>query len=446
MRGRAIVAAAVLTMAPLGAYGADLVVWWEKGFYEQEDEAVREIIAAFEQDTGKQVELVHYSNEELPQRLVAALEADRPPDLAFGLWLSEYSAKWAFEDRLVDLSDVVGTYSNLFDPDALNWVTLLNARTQQRALYGLPIARSSNYLHVWKSLLERAGFTLADIPREWEAFWSFWCDQVQPAVREATGRDDIWGVGLPMEGGPGDTGIEWKQFVSAYKADYVTRDGRLVIDDPAVRRKLVQAIDSYTAIYRSGCTPPESASWSGLGNNEAFLAQTVVMTPNLTLSIPNALKRERPDDYYEKVATIEWPLGPGGEPFAIVGDLFPAVVFKDGAHAAAAEEFVRFLVAEGWLIHYLNFSGERFLPPISKLLDEPFWLDPSDPHRMAAVMQVASRPLLHNYGTATGNWRHEMVEAEFVWEKAIHRIVLEGLSPEQAVDEAIARVRQILSE
>jgi multiple sugar transport system substrate-binding protein len=86
------------------------------------------------------------------------------------------------------------------------------------------------------------------------------------------------------------------------------------------------------------------------------------------------------------------------------------------------------------------------LPPISKLLDEPFWLDPSDPHRMAAVMQVASRPLLHNYGTATGNWRHEMVEAEFVWEKAIHRIVLEGLSPEQAVDEAIARVRQILSE
>ena len=31
-------------MAPLGAQGADLVVWWEKGFYPQEDEAVAEII------------------------------------------------------------------------------------------------------------------------------------------------------------------------------------------------------------------------------------------------------------------------------------------------------------------------------------------------------------------------------------------------------------------
>jgi hypothetical protein len=37
--------------------------------------------------------------------------------------------------------------------------------------------------------------------------------------------------------------------------------------------------------------------WTNLDNNSAFLAQTVAMTPNLTLSIPAALKRERPDDY-----------------------------------------------------------------------------------------------------------------------------------------------------
>jgi hypothetical protein len=31
---------------------ADLVVWWQKGAYAQEDEALREIIAAFEQGGG----------------------------------------------------------------------------------------------------------------------------------------------------------------------------------------------------------------------------------------------------------------------------------------------------------------------------------------------------------------------------------------------------------
>ena len=57
MRCRGIALAAILAMAPLGARGADLVVWWDKGFYPQEDEAVAEIIAAFEHKTGKQVEV-----------------------------------------------------------------------------------------------------------------------------------------------------------------------------------------------------------------------------------------------------------------------------------------------------------------------------------------------------------------------------------------------------
>ncbi len=58
MRRGAVVLALALALAPLGARGADLVVWWEKGFYPQEDQAVQEIIAAFEQKTGKQIELV----------------------------------------------------------------------------------------------------------------------------------------------------------------------------------------------------------------------------------------------------------------------------------------------------------------------------------------------------------------------------------------------------
>ena len=64
----------------------------------------------------------------------------------------------------------------------------------------------------------------------------------------------------------------------AYEANWVTRDGRLVIDDPEIKRRLVKTIDSYTAIYRKGCTPPNSAAWADIDNNKAFLAQTVVMT------------------------------------------------------------------------------------------------------------------------------------------------------------------------
>ena len=50
MLRQAMVLAAALVAAPLGAKAADLVVWWDEGYYPEEGKAVREIIAAFEQE------------------------------------------------------------------------------------------------------------------------------------------------------------------------------------------------------------------------------------------------------------------------------------------------------------------------------------------------------------------------------------------------------------
>ena len=97
-------------------------------------------------------------------------------------------------------------------------------------------------------------------------------------------------------------------------------------------------------------------------------------------------------------------------------------------------------------MHYLDFSGERLLPSMPKLLDQPFWLDPSDRHHMAAAMQVrpARWPTITPSPPAICDTTRS--ERERVWAKAVHRVAAEGISPEQAVDEAIARIKQILAE
>jgi hypothetical protein len=64
---------AVVTI-PLGAKGADFVVWWEKGFYPQENEAVAEVIAAFEQGSGKEVEIVLHPQADFLDEILGALE------------------------------------------------------------------------------------------------------------------------------------------------------------------------------------------------------------------------------------------------------------------------------------------------------------------------------------------------------------------------------------
>jgi hypothetical protein len=39
---------------------------------------------------------------------------------------------------------------------------------------------------------------------------------------------------------------------------------------------MVKALAAYTAVWRKGCTPPDSSGWTNIDNNKAFLAQTVV--------------------------------------------------------------------------------------------------------------------------------------------------------------------------
>jgi len=112
----------MLILAPLSARGADLVVWWEKGQAAEEDEAVAEIIAAFEQETGKQVDLVLGPQEELVADLEAALQAGRrTPDFVFTVISIDHYERWAHEGRLVNLTDAIEPMTALLDPGASPW-------------------------------------------------------------------------------------------------------------------------------------------------------------------------------------------------------------------------------------------------------------------------------------------------------------------------------------
>ena len=166
------------------------------------------------------------------------------------------------------------------------------------------------------------------------------------------------------------------------------------------------------------------------------------MTPNETLSIPNALKTERPDDYYQNTATIEWPLGPDGEAFPI-GGVVSSLPWSSRRRPRRHRQGVRPLPRGGGLACPLSQLLRRaHAAADAEAARAPFWLDPSDPHRMAAVMQISSRPLQLRLAEVSGDWRHDAVWQERVWAKAIQRVAAEGISPEQAVDEAIARIKR----
>ena len=75
---------------------------------------------------------------------------------------------------------------------------------------------------------------------------------------------------------------------------------------------------------------------------------------------------------------------------------------------------------------------------------DPFWTNPKDPHVSTAakiLIKGETRPYYYVQNPA-----YSVVLNENVWGKALNRIVVDGISPQQAADEAIERIKQIFDQ
>lgn len=439
--GGALVAALLVGVSgPVSA--ADLTIWWNKSYYPEEDQQFDKIIADFKKQKGIEVEYSFYTNEDLPRKLLAALTAGRPPDLSYGFLLDlQHTSRWAYDDVLEDVSDVVGEIKDDLLPSAIQAVTLLDGRTGQRSIYAVPVAQQVEHIHVWKDLMDQAGLDLNGVPRTWNEWWDYWCKTAQPAVRKATGDRQRFGVGQPMSSSASDTTFAYMMFLNAYDTRIVDESGKLLVDDPKVREGMVKALDSYTRPARDRCVPPGAVNWQDSDNNLNFLNRITVMVPNPSLSIPAAVKNTRPDDYYKNMVTIEWPDKPDGRPIEYTTSIKTAVIFRQAQHKAAAKDFMRYFLQPDNLGPYLENSLARWFPVDRRVIDRPFWKDTSDPHKTVEVRQYTQRPQVP--WPQIFNYKIIQVNAENAWGKAVTRVVLESWTPEKAVDELIGRIKQL---
>ena len=66
---------AALCLTAGAAWSQPLTIWWNKGYYPEEDQRFEEIVDKWEQETGNEAVLSFYVTEDLPRKVVAALDA-----------------------------------------------------------------------------------------------------------------------------------------------------------------------------------------------------------------------------------------------------------------------------------------------------------------------------------------------------------------------------------
>src|SRR5712671_2722167 len=113
-----------------------LTIWWSKGFYKSEDDALFEAIKKFEAKTGVKVDLSQYAPQDMVPKTVSGLDAGTPPDLAYAdVYDFQVAGKWAFDGKLEDISDVINPIKDRFAPNTVETTYLYNDKAKKRAYY-----------------------------------------------------------------------------------------------------------------------------------------------------------------------------------------------------------------------------------------------------------------------------------------------------------------------
>ncbi len=228
----ALVAVGVLAAAAPAVAQEKLTVWWVKGFYKSEDDALFAAIKKFEDKTGVKVDLSQYPVQDMIPKTVAALDAGTPPDVAYAdVYDFQVAGKWAYEGKLEDLTDIFVPIKDKFLKNTLETTYLYNDKTKKKAYYAFPLKQQTMHIQYWKDMLAEAGFKESDIPTTWKAYWDFWCDKVQPAHRTKTGKR-TYAIGQPMGVDSSDSFYSFLTVMDAYNVKLVDDNGKLLVDDP----------------------------------------------------------------------------------------------------------------------------------------------------------------------------------------------------------------------
>src|ERR1700737_4008966 len=170
-------------------------VWRTQGFVPEEDVAIKKIVADYQKASGNTIELSIMPFGPLRQKIVAAVTSGVVPDM-FSQSPDEIIALLAWDDKLVDVTDVVETQKEEYTETALLNTYCYNNIAKKRSFYGVPFTTATLPNHVWRPLVEKAGYKMEDIPKTWDAYYDFF-KEVQKKLK-AQGMRHVFGLGFQV--------------------------------------------------------------------------------------------------------------------------------------------------------------------------------------------------------------------------------------------------------
>jgi multiple sugar transport system substrate-binding protein len=414
-------------------------MWWGQGFAKEEDISLNRIVAEYQKASGNKIDLSIIPFAPLRQKAVSAVQAGVVPDILETADL-EFASLFSWQDKLVDVSDLVEGQKKDFAPLAIESSFLYNGVTKKRGHYIVPLRVTGWPFHIWGSLVEKAGFKIADLPKTWDKFLDFFMP-VQDELRKQ-GMRRVYAYGYQLTANGVDPIATFNQFLIAYGGrNMVTPDGKFNSDDKQVREAAARALEKLTTPFLDGYVPPSCLNWNDADDNNAFHSKLMVMDFDGTISTEVAIYDKKED--YNDIVTMGLPLGNDGKPITNQIITNGAAIPKGAKNIPAAKEFLKYLAQPKILNDWLKGGLGRFMLPVPELVkSDPFWLK-EDPHRKAyteLTMMGDLMPIYEVYNPAVAE-----LNGEHAFSVAMFDVMKEKMKPEAAIDKAFKRANEIFA-
>jgi multiple sugar transport system substrate-binding protein len=144
------------------------------------------------------------------------------------------------------------------------------------------------------------------------------------------------------------------------------------------------------------------------------------------------------------MVTMGLPLDNSGKPIAAQLAVGGAFIPKGARNVEVAKDFIKYVIQPKVANEYLKAGLGRWLPAVTdSVKNDPFWLDPKDPHRSTYAREGMLGPTVAEYPVFNPGYAE--ANAQQIWGSAVADVTREGMTPPAAADKALKQIGAILA-
>jgi multiple sugar transport system substrate-binding protein len=390
--------------------GGKITYWGGLIFSDAANQLLTDTINQWGEDNGVETEVVMINQNETNQKVSAAVESNTMPSaLDMGLDLALLLTNSGQLQDLTDLYDQIGSAQGGWH-DSVDGAIAAEKFGGIRP--GIPFGAGGNVLFRRQDILDGIGIT--EPPATWE-------ELSELAAQAQEGQTGVYGLGLALSNvGDGNLMVSVMQSYGGRVAD---DEGKTCTIRSEETRTFLEWVK---AAWDAGLFPPGATTWDGAGDNTAYLSGQAVFIAN-TGSVSIAAQEDDPE-LYEATAYSALPAGPVMTVAPIGPNLRAIPTSTEDVDTAKA------------LLEHL--SSPEFLGEYYKVAIYGPVLKGQDEMEAFSTTPVLGglRDLVLN-GTPpafpdVSNTAYADFNSNFMVPKMIQRIVVDGMSIDEAMDEA----------